>query len=97
MKLQDNINDNSKMGGAEGLSSNLTFRASSFKPETDFRSLETREWITTEQAADYLGLTVGALRNMTSNGQVPYYKLGKRNRYLVADLRELLLANKRGV
>lgn len=59
-------------------------------------SLTTQEWLTTQEAARYLGLSVGSLRNLTSNGQVPYCKLGRRNRYRVADLRALLLANKRG-
>lgn len=59
-------------------------------------SLKYREWMSTPEAAEYLGLTVGSLRNMTSNGQVPYYKLGKRNRYLAVELRQLLLSQKRG-
>ena len=59
-------------------------------------SLSNREWLNTEQAADYLAISVGALRNMTSNGQVPYYKLGNRNRYSVTQLRQLLLSRKRG-
>jgi excisionase family DNA binding protein len=70
------------------------------EPRADFAfgsgSLKTREWLTSEQAADYLGLSVGALRNMTSNGQVPYHKLGRRNRYLRVELRQLLLSQKRG-
>lgn len=68
-----------------------------FQSEPGGRSLTEREWLTTEQAADYLGLSVGALRNMTSNGQVPHYKLGRRNRYLVVELRQLLSSQKRGV
>lgn len=57
----------------------------------------TQEWLTTREAASYLGLSTGALLNMTSNGEIPHYKLGKRrNRYRVADLRELLLTRKRG-
>lgn len=54
------------------------------------------EWLTAEQAARYLGLSVGALRNSTSNGQIPYYKLGRRVRYLKSELRNLLLQNRRG-
>ena len=55
------------------------------------------DWLTTEQAARFLGLSVGALRNMTSNGQVPYYKLGpRRNRYRMCELQELLLSQRRG-
>ena len=57
----------------------------------------TQEWLTTREAARYLGLSRGSLLNMTSNGEIPHYKLGlRRNRYRVADLRELLLAHKRG-
>lgn len=59
--------------------------------------IESREWLTTGEAADYLGLSVGALRNMTSNGKIPFYKLGtRRNRYRLSELRELLLSQRRG-
>ena len=53
-------------------------------------------WLNTEQAAHFLGIPVGSLRNMTSNGRIPYYKLGRRNRYRLSDLHELLLSEKRG-
>lgn len=59
-------------------------------------SLTSTEWFTTEQAARYLGVSPSSLRNMSSNGQVPYYKLGRRNRYRAPELRELLLSRKRG-
>lgn len=59
-------------------------------------SLTFREWMTTAEAADYLRVSVGALRNMTSNGQVPYRKLGNRNRYNSDELRSLLSSQKRG-
>lgn len=57
---------------------------------------ENAEWLTTEQAAKYLCLPVGTVRNLTSNGKIPYYKLGRLNRYLCEDLRKLLLKQKRG-
>jgi excisionase family DNA binding protein len=61
------------------------------------RSL-TSEFLTSAEAADYLGISVESLRNMTSNGNVPFYKLpGTRsNRYLVKELRELLLRSRKG-
>ena len=59
-------------------------------------SLTTQEWMTTEEAADYLRVSVGALRNMTSSGLVPFHKLGDRNRYMFTELRDLLLKQKRG-
>ena len=56
----------------------------------------TNEWLDTNQAAAYLKVSVGALRNMTSNGQISYYKLGNRNRYRMSELQSLLLSQKRG-
>lgn len=54
------------------------------------------EWLNSKQAAEYLGLSQGSLMNLVSNGHIPVYKLGRRNRYLLNELRSLLLANKRG-
>lgn len=59
-------------------------------------SLKT-EWMTTEQVAQYLILSVASVRNMASNGQLPYRKLGRRNRYLRSEIQNLLLRNERGV
>lgn len=58
-------------------------------------SLKT-EWLTTIEAAAYLKVSVGTLRNMTCNGRVPYFKLDRRNRYRLCDLRGLLLSQRRG-
>lgn len=60
------------------------------------RSLITEEWLDSVEAAAYLKVSLGALRNMTSNGQIPFYKMGKRNRYRTEELRQLLLSQKRG-
>lgn len=65
--------------------------------QNETRSLTTKEWLTSEEAADYLSISVGTLRNLTSNGKIPYYKFGKLNRYLQTDLRRLLLSQKRGI
>jgi excisionase family DNA binding protein len=59
-------------------------------------SLKTENLMTSEEAASFLKISVGTLRNLTSNGHVPYYKLGRRNRYILDDLRKLVLSNKRG-
>ncbi len=64
--------------------------------ESDSDCSLTTEWLTTFEAADYLKVSVGTLRNMTSNGRVPYFKLDRRNRYRLCDLRGLLLSQKRG-
>jgi excisionase family DNA binding protein len=54
------------------------------------------EWMNSDEAAEYLRLSVATLRNMTSAGEIPYTKLGRRNRYRKDQLRALLLENKRG-
>ena len=54
------------------------------------------EWLTTEEAAHYLKVSVPSLRNMTSNGKIPYYKFARRNRYRIDELRRLLLTNPKG-
>lgn len=53
-------------------------------------------WLTAKEAAGFLRISVESLRNMTSNGKIPHYKLGRRVRYLKSELRALLKANKRG-
>lgn len=54
------------------------------------------EFLTTDEAAEFLRLSKQSLLNMSSNGKIPYYKLGNRNRYRLQDLQELLLKTKRG-
>jgi excisionase family DNA binding protein len=56
-----------------------------------------KEWLTSIEAAEYLGISTRTLMNLTSNGNVPYYKFGRRNRYLKDELRMLLLSQRRGV
>lgn len=62
----------------------------------DASSSLTSEWLDSRQAAQFLKVSVPMLRNMTSNGQVPFYKLGRRNRYRVDELEALLLKGRRG-
>lgn len=54
------------------------------------------EWLDSKTAASYLGISVPTLLNMTSNGQVPFYKLGRRNRYNKDELDSLLLQSRKG-
>jgi excisionase family DNA binding protein len=54
-------------------------------------------WFTTKEASNYLRLNVKSLLNEVSMGNVPYYKLGRRNRYLKSELDQLLLRNFRGI
>lgn len=54
------------------------------------------EWLTTKEAAEYLRIPAGTLRNWTSSGRVPYRKFGRLNRYKRSELRDLLDRNRRG-
>ena len=54
------------------------------------------EWLDSNEAAGMLRISVKSLRNLTSNGQVPYYKFGRRNRYRRDELEALLLQERRG-
>ena len=53
-------------------------------------------WLTAEEAAAYLKMPVGTLRNETSSGKLPHFKLGRKVRYSRLELSKLLLANARG-
>lgn len=48
------------------------------------------DYLNSKEAALYLKITEATLRNMCSNGQVPYYKLGRRNRFLKKDLDSIM-------
>lgn len=50
---------------------------------------ETR-WLTTKEAAAYLGTTPKAILNKVHLGELKAYKYGSRNRYLLEDLEKLI-------
>lgn len=56
----------------------------------------TDKWLTTEEAAEYLRISPKCLLNEASNGKIPHYKFGRRNRYLFSELKKLLLGKPRG-
>lgn len=49
-----------------------------------------KEWLTTEEASTYLSLTENALRILVHRGRVKAFKLGRRLRFRISDLRGLL-------
>ena len=48
------------------------------------------EWLSTNEAASYLGISPNALRILVCRGKVRSYKLGCRLKFRVKDLRNLL-------
>jgi excisionase family DNA binding protein len=47
-------------------------------------------WVTSKDAADYLGITRDALRKRVERGEVGYRKLGRRLWFNVAELDEFM-------
>lgn len=53
---------------------------------------EIQNWLTTKEAALYLGISENAFRVRVSRYKVPKYKLGKRSvRFKVSDLNSMLM------
>lgn len=66
------------------------------KTDKSSLTIEYREWLTSKEAAVYLGISPARLMNLTSSGKVPYYKFCRSNRYLLSELRELLMSQPKG-
>ena len=58
--------------------------------------IDSNDWMTSKEAAKYLGISVKALHNLNSLGRIPYFKLGSRNRYLRNELESLIITNPKG-
>jgi excisionase family DNA binding protein len=48
-----------------------------------------REWLSTEEAADFLSISENALRIMVHRTQIQAYKLGRRLRFKLSDCEAL--------
>ena len=46
-------------------------------------------WLSSADAAQFLGLTQNALRILVCRGKVKFYKMGRRLRFLKSDLEKL--------
>lgn len=53
-------------------------------------------WLDSKEAAEFLRVSPAMLRNLTCNGKVPFYKFGRRNRYLKQELVAMILKQPRG-
>ena len=51
-------------------------------------------FVRVNEAARFLGISIGRLRNLTSNGDVPFYKLGRSVLYRLHEL-ELFVLNQK--
>lgn len=55
----------------------------------------TTRLITTEAAADYLGVSTRTVKNLMSEGRLPYVKIGRSTRLDPADLDHFIAQNRR--
>ena len=69
---------------------NLLSAQGIFSPDLLFQNRIVCEWLPTEEAAKYLGITANALRILVCRGKVKTYKFGRRLRFKIVDLRSLL-------
>jgi excisionase family DNA binding protein len=54
-----------------------------------FENRIAHEWLTTEKAAEYLGVSQNALRIMVHRGKIRTYRIGRRLRFRHEDCRVL--------
>lgn len=52
--------------------------------------VENESWLNSNQAANYLGISPNAIRIMVYRKQIPFYKFGKRLRFLKKDLTKVI-------
>ena len=64
-------------------------------PKTSLVS-ENLVWLTSEEAATYLRIPVGSVRNFVYQGILPFYKFQRRLRFKKSDLEKILEASKQG-
>lgn len=69
-------------------------------PQTESSGQEEKyfdDWLNSKEAANYLSVSYAQLRNLTSNGRIPYYKFGRSNRFKKSELQKVLEQEPRGV
>ena len=44
------------------------------------------EWVTAQQVANHLQVSLGWIRKLTQNGSLPHHKIGRRVRYTLAEV-----------
>lgn len=53
------------------------------------------EFVTPREAARFLGISYKQIRSLTASRKIPFYKVGRLNRYKVSELREFIEKTKR--
>ncbi len=61
------------------------------------KRLGDKEWMNAYEAADYIGVSYGGLRNMAYRREIPFFKMGRRLRFRTDDIRQHLIQNQVGI
>ena len=57
-----------------------------------------KKWMTAHQVAEYLSLSLSQVYNLSSDGYLPYHRLGKRmNRYEKEEIDRFIKAREGGI
>jgi excisionase family DNA binding protein len=79
-------NEGSNIGNNEGQSifenSRAETKAASKAEAQPQGKHQPLKWLTTQEAADYLRVSISSIKTMIYRGQVRVHKLGRRNRFL---------------
>lgn len=62
-----------------------------FNQNQFFENQVASEWLSTQEAAQYLSITANALRIMVHRGQIQAYKIGRRLRFKLRDCQALFV------
>jgi excisionase family DNA binding protein len=92
MKVKSCLKKTSQLEAVAELAGLAGRHADAHSGSLSIKNNKAEAWLTTQQAADYLGISVGSLRNRVSCGEIPRRKLGRLNRYLRSELDALLVS-----
>lgn len=81
------------MRGIKRIESTQSFMDASNSDMNEPRSLTTERWLSSKEAAEYLGISVGALTIRVYRKEIIPKKLGRLNRFNSKDLERLLRAS----
>lgn len=62
-----------------------------FPAQMLFDNQSSKEWLTTNEAAKFLGVSSNAVRIMVHRDQIPVYKFGRRLRFRLKDCQALFI------
>ena len=47
---------------------------------------EIEKWVSLEEIADHMGISKDTIRNYIKKEQIPYYRIGKQNKFKISEI-----------